>query len=317
VPAGIRPCKEANLPGYHLPDATFGPRARASAIGVLMSLWARLHKSAWWWRWPAKWVLFILVVVLVLYPKLWLAPRWVARLSDMDSVLQPDCPGLAEFEAAVRARAPAPASAADVLPVVERVVYERIPYAWDWDVWGVVDYLPTVAEVLQQGREDCDGRAVVAASLLRRLGYQAWLASDLKHTWVVTSSGETMSPGAGEKTIAAGPGGTQVRFTAGLLENVARGLSYGLAVFPLTRELLILAALCALTMQPRSSAGRRVAGCLLLLLALGLLRDAGLALPKAGASSGLTWAALTCMMVGWLALAIKAGGRRSPGAPPG
>ena len=44
---------------------------------------------------------------------------------------------------------------------VEKFVYGHVPYAWDWDTWGVADYLPSVAEVRRMGREDCDGRAVV------------------------------------------------------------------------------------------------------------------------------------------------------------
>jgi hypothetical protein len=247
-------------------------------------------------------------------------PTWLGRLADMNSVLQPDHPGLARLEAAVRERAKADATPPELLGVVQQVVYQAIPYAWDWDVWGVADYLPTTAEVLEKGREDCDGRAVVSASLLRRMGYQAWLVSDLTHCWVATPAGEVMSPGKGEKTFEGGKPGepaTRVRFTLGTLANLGRSLGFGIAVFPLTRELVILAALCGLTMQPRSSPRRRVAGCLLMLLALGLIHDAEDVSSCSASRPGLAWMGVGALIVGWLFLAIKAGGRRWLPAQPG
>ena len=276
-----------------------------------MNAWHRLHLWSWWLRWPLKLAAFMVVVVLVLYPKVWLLPRWVGRLHDMNATLQPDHPALGELAEMVRARGGEGRSAVETLRVVQQVVYERIPYAWDWDVWGVVDYLPTTAEVLQKGREDCDGRAVLAASLLRRLGYQAWLVSDIKHTWVATPGGETMSPGRGQKTFEGGEGGTRMRVTGAALVNLGRSLTYGIAVFPLTRELIILAALCGLTMHPRASVRRRVAGCLLLVLALGLLHDSGAAPGALAHQPMLAWAGLVTGVVGWLVLAIRAGGPHS------
>ena len=132
--------------------------------------WRRFHRRRRLLRWPIKNVLFVLVVAATLYPKPWLLPRWIARLGDMNAVLEPQHPGLEPFERAVRGLLPAGASPTSVLKAVEKTVYARIPYAWDWDVWGVMDYLPTVGEVLAQGREDCDGRAGIAASRRRRLG---------------------------------------------------------------------------------------------------------------------------------------------------
>ncbi len=281
-----------------------------------MGIWFRVHRWPRWRRWLLKAAAFLLVVALVLYPRLWLLPRQIARLGNMNAMLEPDLPALGELERAVRAEVGADAGPDAVLEVVERVVCQRVPYAWDWDVWGVMDYLPTTREVLEQGREDCDGRAVLAASLLRRLGYDAWLVSDMKHMWVGTPVGETMSPGQGEKTFDGGDEGTQVRLSAGMVANLGRGLAFGIAVFPLTRELIIVAALCGLTMHPHSSVRRRVAGCLLMLLALGLMHDAG------GTGSGLArqpllvWAGAAVGLVGWLLLAVKAGGHRWPRGRP-
>lgn len=264
---------------------------------------------------------FAATVVLVLYPKLWLVPVWLARLSDLNGVLDPDHPGLAELEARVVAESRG-APLAEMVPVIERTVCDRIPYAFDWETWGVMDYLPTVDEVLAQGREDCDGRAVVAASLLRRLGHHAWLVTDLQHMWVVARDEtgaepvevELMSPGAGAKTVAADETGTHVAVSPALIENLARSLTFGISVFPLGRELIILTMLCAVTLHPRSSARRRVAGCTLLLLALILLRASGAAAGSHDGHPAVMWLALLVAITGWLLLAIKAADRRRAGS---
>ncbi len=291
-----------------------------------MSLLERVHRIHPLLRWPAKLVLFILITGLVLYPKWWLLPTWIARLGNLNSVIDPSHPALAELEQRVREKLPADAPPADLLKAVERVVYERIPYAWDWDTWGVMEYLPTTAEVFEVGREDCDGRAVVAASLLRRLGVEAWLVADLLHMWVETPQGETMSPTGGEKTLSARPTDSQpalrtrLTVSAELVRNLARGFSYGVAVFPLLREVLILAALCLLTVHPWSSGWRRISGVLLCWIALDLLRDVGrqAAMQMQAAAVAQAVAAVLLALTAWLVLAFKAAGSpaRSRAAQP-
>jgi hypothetical protein len=276
-----------------------------------MGPWQTFHRRPAWLRWPIKTLLFAAVVLLTLFPKLWLVPTWLARLRNMNALVQPEHPGLAPLEEVARARA-AQRDPADLLAVVQELVYERIPYAWDWDTWGVMDYLPTTAEVLEKGREDCDGRAVLAAALLRRMGQPAWLLCDLKHVWIGTPAGETMSPGAGERTIESGPEGTRVQVTPGAVANVGRGLAYGIAVFPLGRELIIAAALGALAAQPRSSRARRAAGWALLAIGLLLMRRAGATPAGLALQPGLLWAGLACVAAGWLTLVIKGADRDWP-----
>jgi hypothetical protein len=266
----------------------------------------------WYRRWPLKLVIFVVGTALVLFPKVWLIPAVLERYGDMNSALDPEHPGVAALNERVRAELPAGAPVSDVLQMVERSVCEQVPYAWDWDVWGVAEYLPTVAEVFERGREDCDGRAVVAASLLRRMGYDAWLVSDLLHVWVQTPEGETMSPTGAEKTFVATEEGTEATISTGMIRNLGRGFSYGVAVFPLERELIILALLCLVAMQPWSSVWRRVAGCLLLWVALDTLRDAGrqAALSDQGLFVVRAWLGIALGVAGWLVLAVRAGGPR-------
>jgi hypothetical protein len=279
----------------------------------------------WWQRWHArrpilrffqKAGLLTAVTVVVLYPNYTLFQTWISRLRDMNSVLQPDHPGLAEFETAARAAASAGGkepTQRDLELAAQSVVYKRVPYAWDWDTWGVVDYLPNVDEVLKLGREDCDGRAVVQASLLRRMGIHANIVSDILHVWVETPDGATMHPTSSVKVLVSKPdGGTSVNLTPGLLANVVRGTAYGFGAFPLGREVILLLTLCAVLLQPRSSLWRRVSGCLLLALALALIRGSGIKAAMEGTreETATVLVGAACIVAGVIVLTWKS--RREP-----
>lgn len=288
---------------------------------TLNTYWQQLHRWPRAAQWSLKAVFLGVTVALVLYPKVWLIPTWVGRLRDLNSVVDANAPQIDALQARVLKEVGEGVTLAGVLRPVECAVCDRIPYAFDWDTWGVMDYMPTVAEVFAKGREDCDGRAVVAASLLRRLGYDAWLVTDLKHTWVVArdegapvpTDMELMGPGLGEKTLSGTPGapGTRLRVSVATVANLVRGTAFGVAVFPLGREVVILAAVCAVALQPQSSLRRRIAGCVLLAGALWLLRAAGTRADALAARPPLDWAGLALVLAGCLSLVIKAGAVRS------
>jgi len=84
--------------------------------------------------------------------------------------------------AAVRALA---ATLPDDPVLIERAVLTRIvPYSLPWQTYGVPWYFPTPAEVLAAGRGDCQGRAVVLASLLQAKGIPYKLDASFDHIWV-------------------------------------------------------------------------------------------------------------------------------------
>ncbi len=276
----------------------------------MFTRWRRWHAGRALPRRICKLAIFIVFVLLVLYPRPDRLVISIARLCDLNSTLDPRAAELDPLEFRVRAVLTPGATAQDTLAAVQHVVYEALPYAWDWDTWGVMEYLPSVREALRTGREDCDGRAVVAASLLRRLGHDAILVSDFLHVWVQTPEGETMSPRAGPKTLRGGESGTQIG--AGALQNLARGTAFGVAVFPATRVALILAALILLTLRPGLPAWRGGCGAALLIAALLLLRATGEGV--AHDTARVAWigvgAGTMSACVGWLILALPVGRSR-------
>ncbi len=257
-----------------------------------------------WLRWPLKTALFLAVLLFTLYPNPSLLVRNIRHLSRMNEMLDPSNEGLAPLEAQVRERLGGGTHGARAtLAAVEWVVYHRLPYEWDWNTWGVADYMPTVSEALAKGCEDCDGRAVVAASLLKRMGHEAWLVSDIRHVWVATREGEAMSPGRASKGLVATPSGTKVTLNASTLWNTISGLAYGIAAFPLIRELILIAALAFLSMQPRSPWLRRWAGAVTMLAGLLLIRLHGMTTDEFTREALISIiAGFTMVPAGWLIL---------------
>ncbi len=215
----------------------------------------------WYWRVPLKLILFAIVTHFVLFPDPIQYARHLRHMSNFDRMIEPDAPelaawddDLAELRRSIKDKVKAQRDAGKpVSPAVamqrevERFVYDKVKYEWDWNLWGSADYMPTVAEIFSKAREnngilreDCDGRAVIAASLMRRLGYQSRMVADLKHIWVVTPEGEWMGPGK-SKVVVATSQGTKVNVRSAISEAPA-SLAFGIAVFPFSRELIIAAA---------------------------------------------------------------------------
>src|SRR4051794_21909092 len=59
-----------------------------------------------------------------------------------------------------------------------------VPYAVPWETYGVPWYYPTTKEVLAKGAGDCQGRAIVFASILEAKGIPYKLRASFDHIWV-------------------------------------------------------------------------------------------------------------------------------------
>ncbi len=228
-----------------------------------------LNNLRWYLRLPIKWVVFAFTVLAVCFPYPSRLVQHVRHWRDPNALIEPDAPALQPLFERVRPLVADESSPAKVLSTVRDFVYDEIEYAWDWETWGTADYLPTVTEAISMGREDCDGRAVVAASLLRKLGYKSQIVTDFTHVWVKTDKGETMHPGA-KKAVVATKDGLKIDY--GALMQVPKATAYGIAVFPVGRELIVLGAMWLLLLRPKGGIGCSLAGLALLIDGLILLR---------------------------------------------
>ncbi|MDD5093191.1 MAG: hypothetical protein PHV74_02280 [Dehalococcoidia bacterium] len=199
-----------------------------------LSQWFDRRRNVW--KWAIKVLLLLLLVLLVLFPRVDRLPVTIHRYFNPNSLVDPQSPALDplidEFE---KYRQP-DWSKTELMNYIEAFVYYKIPYAYDWNTWANADYLPTVEEVIKKGKEDCDGRAVLAASMLRRYGFDATLAGNFQHIWVKTEVGETMGPGERSFMEYTEEGR---RFNWDALRDMPNEYSFNISVFPLWRELII------------------------------------------------------------------------------
>jgi transglutaminase-like putative cysteine protease len=115
-------------------------------------------------------LLLILWVLLVLYPNPLSLATSVRRLATprVD-------PAAVESLAASLPSDPA---------AIEEGVLRTVPYRYDWQVYGMPWYFPTVDEVLKNGAGDCKARAIVLASVLEAKGIPYQINSSPIHVWV-------------------------------------------------------------------------------------------------------------------------------------
>ncbi|MFQ6124640.1 MAG: hypothetical protein ACE5R6_08565 [Candidatus Heimdallarchaeota archaeon] len=68
--------------------------------------------------------------------------------------------------------------------MVEIFTYLHVKHKPDTMQYLTIDHLPTVSEVMRTGVDDCDGRAILATTLLLSRGYDAWVLANPWHYWV-------------------------------------------------------------------------------------------------------------------------------------
>lgn len=67
---------------------------------------------------------------------------------------------------------------------IQAFVYSQLPYQYDWEVYNMPWYFPTLDEVLQNGRGDCKARFLLFASLMEELEIPYYKNISLTHIWV-------------------------------------------------------------------------------------------------------------------------------------
>ncbi len=67
---------------------------------------------------------------------------------------------------------------------IEQFVYKRIPYQFDWQVYNMPWYFPTLEEALEKENGDCKARYLLFASLLEGMEIPYQKNISLTHIWV-------------------------------------------------------------------------------------------------------------------------------------
>ncbi len=231
-----------------------------------------LNRLRWYTRLPVKWAILGFTILAVSFPYPGLAYRHLQHWRNPNALIEPHAPALQPWVEELRPELLGDLPSREALKRVERFVYKKVKYEWDWITWGISDYLPTVTEVIEMGQEDCDGRAVVAASLLQNFGFRTQIVSDFSHVWVKTDKGETMGPGRRQAVVAT-ERGLKVHWSA--LVELPRASLYGVAVFPLIRQLIVIVVTWWLMLRRNVGIVRSLAALALLCGGLMLLKVGG------------------------------------------
>ncbi len=67
---------------------------------------------------------------------------------------------------------------------IQYFVYSQLPYHYDWEVYNMPWYFPTLDEAIQNGKGDCKARFLLFASLMEELDIPYYKNISLTHIWV-------------------------------------------------------------------------------------------------------------------------------------
>jgi hypothetical protein len=115
-------------------------------------------------------LIFILWILFVLYPNPLDLIISIHRVLNFDAD-----PGAVEFMLNDLPSAPV---------AIEQAVLARMPYRYDWELYNMPWYFPTIEEVLERGEGDCKARALVLASVLEAENVSYQVHSSPIHMWV-------------------------------------------------------------------------------------------------------------------------------------
>jgi hypothetical protein len=151
----------------------------------------RLTRGAAIRRWLCKGLAFAAFALLVLNPNLKRAFLQLQHTLRPEALIQTQFSGLPEINAQIDRLVAADQGRHSEARLVARFVLKKIRYVTDYENWSNVEYWPTAEEVWQERQEDCDGRAILASSLLRARGFRsAHLVVGLDHMWIKVNENE-------------------------------------------------------------------------------------------------------------------------------
>ncbi len=218
---------------------------------MLCVLWERLARIHLVWRLLVKIGMFMVTLFFVLNPHPVLFMKQLPRYADMESLIQTDFQGLETINRDIDAMLPPGADQKQELAVVQKYVYQHIRYTYDWDNWGNIDFWPTAEQVWERRQEDCDGQAVLAASILRSRGFSsATLVGNIQHIWVQLDQQDLMSPMA-EQNISREKGKLVVRLPS--LKVILGAMAIYITDFPTIRNLLLFWVILLLCYHPNTT----------------------------------------------------------------
>jgi hypothetical protein len=169
--------------------------------------------------------------LLVLFPNLPLGIEQVYRQSvGEDKLAGVMTPGVYEYADAVQRSGETP----------DWFIGDRIKYASDFEVWGNFDYWETPQEVIDKGRTDCEGTAVLTKAVYsvinqrRCMNLSTSIVSQQHHVYVEVKTPQNRTLDLYKMPEKSG------------LEKILEGLSEFVNQIPFSRQAVLVAGLFAI-----------------------------------------------------------------------
>ncbi len=213
----------------------------------IIAMWDWLAGRSTGIRFMLKFVFFLFVLMIVVSPNPVLNVKQISAYINTEQLFQ-SFDDLKTVNATIDSMLPEDYSFKDEYNTIVRFVYQHVPYQFDWDNWSNAEYWPSAEETWKRGREDCDGRAILAVAIFRSRGYtDANIVGSMKHLWIKVNGQEGMSPDT-EKVMVVQDGRKKMRLPSMvyLLDALASQLAY----FPIFRMAVIVLTVLILAFHP-------------------------------------------------------------------
>ena len=211
-------------------------------------IWEKVAELRLWERVAIKSIMFVGVLIVVLYPNPLLLGQQLRAYVHTESLIQPAFAGMDRINQDIDGYLSPDATREHEFRMIQRYVYEHIPYVYDWENWGNIDFWPTAEQVWERRKEDCDGRAILAVSILRARGFTAaTLVGNIRHIWVEVDQDELMGPDR-ERTLSRVDGKTRINLPSA--ELLLGSIALHIADFPTIRNLILLFTIMLLGYHP-------------------------------------------------------------------
>lgn len=240
-----------------------------------------MHKILLFWQWLAarpvvfrlafKVLFFSLIFLFVTFPNPVLSLKQFSAYRNIEALFVTNFPEMPTINARIDSLLPPDYTFQQEYHAIVRFVYENIHYQYDWDNWLNSEFWPTADEVWRRGREDCDGRAILAVAIFRSRGYSdATVVGGLTHLWI-TVGGQELMGAQKEKTMVMQDGRKKMRVPP--LTSILEAAAVQLDSYPIFRLVVILLFLLLLAYHPAKNVTLLLALCLSAVIGFVLLLD--------------------------------------------
>ncbi len=236
----------------------------------LAALWTWLASRSFTIRFLIKLLIFLIILMIVVSPNPVLNVKQIAAYTNTEALFAP-FPELETINAEIDSLLPEDYTFKDEYNTIVRYVYQHVPYQFDWDNWVNAEYWPSAQQTWERGKEDCDGRAILAVAIFRSRGYaDANIVGSMRHLWIKVAGQEGMGPDT-EKIMVVEDGRKKMRMPpiSYLLEAFANQLYY----YPECRMAVIVLSLLVLIYHPTKNLKLLLAILLVALLGFMMILD--------------------------------------------